>query len=123
MSEKYHFEDWTDSQLKDIYEFICDEYRRRLCEQWSVPFGESWWILDRIGTELCIADAPWGIGMDEIRYLVDNHITEPRFMEWWSFVENEIHDGLCPPRINFKNWFENNCRPKDLNNGENNAVV
>lgn len=103
--------------LKYEYERCCNEYRRLLCELWDVRPEEAWWVSGRIGTELCIADAPWGIGMEEIIYIVENKVSHLAFMQWWDFVESEIHDGKQYPRINFRSWFEMNTRPKNLGNG------
>lgn len=100
-------------ELKASYELICQEYVRRLCELWEVYPEEAWWVSDRIGTELCIADAPWGLGMDDIMYIVENKVTLSAFVEWWDFVEKEISNGERLPRINFRSWFMG-ARPKDL---------
>lgn len=107
------------SGLSKVYDGICEEYRKRLCEQWEVRLDESWWVADEIGGELCIADAPWGIGMSEIRYLVDHAISQSDFLLWWDFVEDEIHDGQPCPRINFKSWFERGLRPEMLKEKQN----
>lgn len=86
MSEKYHFEDWTDSQLKDMYESICEEYRRRLCEAWKKPFSESWWQGDIIGSELFIADWWMPLDMQDLRYVVENDVSEKAWVEHCDFV-------------------------------------
>jgi len=100
--------------LSKVYEGVCEIYRKRLCEQWDVPFGESWWIADQIGEELCIADSPWSLNMQELRYLVDNCIEEKAYWEYWAFVESELDNGHGHPRINFICWFRFGIRPKDL---------
>ena len=105
-----------EKNLSALYESICDEYRRRLCELWDVPFEESWWAgsESRAGEELCIADSPWGLDMEMIRYIVEKSVDFKSFMEWWGFVEDEISNGQRLPRINFRSWFELNCRPDIL---------
>jgi len=100
--------------LAEVYEGVCEIYRKRLCEQWDVPFEESWWIADQIGEGLCIADAPWVLDMLELRYLVDNSISEGAYLEYWAFVEQEINGGHDRPRISFMSWFRFGARPKDL---------
>lgn len=104
-----------EKNLSALYESICDEYRRRLCELWDFPFEESWWVGSeaRAGEELCIADAPWGLDMQMIRYIVENAVEFKSFMEWWDFVESEIHDGRNMPRINFYHWMKG-LRPEML---------
>lgn len=100
--------------LKALYEMVCEECRRRLADLWDFPLDEGWWVADRIGTELCIADAPWGLDMEMISYVVEHEVSFKSFMEWWDFVEEEIHNGYSLPRINFRSWFEMNCRPDIL---------
>jgi len=100
--------------LARVYEGVCEVYRKRLCEQWDVPFGESWWMADRVGEGLCIADAPWVLDVPELRYLVDNCVEDKDYWEYWGFVEQEINGGHDRPRISFMSWFRFGARPKDL---------
>lgn len=104
--------------LSEAYEGVCEIYRKRLCEQWNVPVKESWWIADQIGEGLCIADAPWVLDLPELRYLVDNSISEGAYLEYWAFVEQEINSGHDRPRINFMSWFRFGARSKDLKRDE-----
>lgn len=104
----------TGSQLKNMYESICEEYRRRLCEQWNIPVDESWWHGDAIGEGLFIADWWMSLSINEIRYVVDNYISEAQWMEYCDFYESEINSGNDHPRISFYSWFVRGCRPKDL---------
>ena len=115
MSDACFIREFTNKgiSLQAMYEACCDEYRRRLCELWEVPFDESWWVADKTGEELCIADAPWGLDMQMIRYIVEKSVDHKSFMEWWDFVESDIHDGHCPPRINFYSWMRG-LRPEML---------
>ena len=112
-----------EKNLSALYEAICDEYRRRLCELWDVPFEESWWAADESGGELCIADAPWGLDMQMIRHIGENAVDLKSFMEWWGFVESEIHNGHCPPRINFYHWFSFGARPDSLKDCKHGAIT
>lgn len=103
----------SQKELAKTYEGICEEYRRRLCEQWEIPFDESWWHGDAIGEGLFIADWWMPLNVQELRYVVDNNVTEKAWLEYCDFVESEIHDGRQYPRINFRSWFMG-VRPKDL---------
>lgn len=103
--------------LKQSYELICQEYVRRLCELWEIYLKEAWWVDNRIGTELCIAYAPWGLSMEQVTYIVEHKISHNDFMEWWDFVESEIHTGKQHPRINFISWFSLGARPEILSDG------
>lgn len=112
----YDIEEAPVSMIKKMYESCCQEYVRRLCELWEIYLKEAWWVADRIGTELCIADAPWCLSMEQVIYIVEHKISHNDFMEWWDFVESEIHTGKQHPRINFHSWFSLGARPEMLNN-------
>lgn len=102
----------NDSGLKLCYEACCEEYRRRLCNQWDFPIEESWWISDKIGGALYLADFWLNIVMEELRYMVDNDIPEADWLEYADYLETEFmaHDN---PRINFWSWFSG-LRPEML---------
>ena len=111
------------TRLKSAYEDICQEYVRRLCEAWEIPLEESWWMADRVGEGLFLADWWMPLYMQELRYIVENGVTHEAWMEYCAFVESGINDGNECPRINFYSWFALNCRPKDLDNEQTDAVV
>lgn len=100
--------------LKNAYEEICNEYRRRLCDMWEVPYGETWWHGDKVGEGLFLSDWWRPLDIQELRYVVENIVTEKSWLEYCDFTESEIHDGRQYPRINFCSWFEKGLRPKDL---------
>lgn len=102
------------SGLPKIYEAVCEEYRRRLCNAWEIPFDESWWHGDEIGEGLFLADWWMPLDMQELRYVVDNGVTFEAWLEYCAFMESEIIKGNDRPRINFTSWFKFNARPKDL---------
>lgn len=107
------------AQLKGAYEEICNGYRRRLCEMWKLSFNETWWHGDKIGGGLFIADWWCPLEMQELRYVVENGVTQGAWIEYCDFVESEIHNGQKCPRINFHSWFVLGARPKDLKDGIN----
>lgn len=102
------------AQLKGAYEEICQEYARRLCEAWEIPFEEAWWHGDEIGGGLFLADWWYPLGMQELRYVVENGVTHDAWMEYCDFVESVIKGGNERPIINFHSWFALNARPNDL---------
>lgn len=105
------------TQLKSAYEDICQEYVRRLCEAWEIPLEEAWWHGDEIGGGLFLADWWYPLGMQELRYVVENNVTHDVWMEYCAYVEAEINNGNERPLINFHSWFALNARPEILNNG------
>lgn len=115
--QEYEMQDAPSLLLKKMYESCCEEYRKRLCEAWEIPFKESWWMADRVGEGLFLADCWMPLYMQELRYVVENNVTHEAWMEYCDFVESGINDGNEHPRINFYSWFSLNARPEILNNG------
>ena len=99
--------------LKMCYEHLCNEYRRRLCAMWDFPFEESWWFSDKVGSGLFLADWWCPLSMEELRYIVENNVTEEAWFEYCTFLESEINADR-KPRINFFSWFELGARPEIL---------
>ena len=60
------------------------------------------------------ADWWYPLGMQELRYVVENGVTHDAWMEYCDFVESVINGGNERPLINFHSWFALNARPKDL---------
>ena len=98
--------------LQAMYEACCEEYRRRLCEMWGMSLDESWWLSGEVGSQLFMCDWWLPLDMQELRYVVENNITFDAWMEYCTFVENEIHEKR-KPRINFFSWFMG-ARPEML---------
>lgn len=103
-----------EAPLKELYEYCCQEYVRRLCEAWEIHLEEVWWICDEIGGGLFLPDFGVPLDMQELRYVVENNVTHEAWMEYCDFVESEINNGRERPRINFRSWFSLNARPENL---------
>lgn len=99
--------------LSRMYDACCEKYRRRLCAQWEISFGSSFWISDIIGDELSVGDYRV-LDMPEVKYCVDNGVAYEAFDEYWNFVMDEAHKGYNHPRINFNSWFRLGARPDIL---------
>lgn len=101
--------------LKATYESCCEEYRRRINEQWSLDIKDSWWIpSDRTGMTLALCDLEYSLSMEDVRLMVDLGISYEAFNEWWNHcVSGDPEDY----HINAYNWFVNGCRPKDFEQG------
>ena len=98
------------AQLKGAYKEICNEYRRRLNEQWQLDIKDSWWIpSDRVGVTLALNDLEYSLSMEDVCLMVDLNISYEDFCEWWNHCLSnpEYH-------ISAFNWFVNRIRPKDL---------
>lgn len=95
-----------EKSLSSLYEMVCDEYRRRLCEMWDIPFDESWWMADKIGEGLFLCDCNIPLDMPMLRYVVENNVSESDWIQWCDFVDSEIFAGRNIPRINFYHWMK-----------------
>lgn len=99
-------------ELKSTYEQCCEEYRRRINEQWQLDVKDSWWIPTyRIGEVLALCDCEYSLSMGDVKYFVDHETSFEDFEEWWNLI---IKNDSCP-LIDCEDWFERGCRPEDLN--------
>lgn len=102
----------NNATLKAVYEHCCEEYRRRLCEQWELYYKDSWWIpSDRIGETLALQDCEYSLSMSDVIMFVNKEISFKDFEEWWNY-NNEWEDHF-EGYVNAYSWFEKGYRPKD----------
>ena len=88
--------------LSEVYNEVCEEYRRRLCKQWDLDCEkQSRWVLDRVG-ETLIVDIIGGfaINMDEIRIMVENGVSLDAFMQFVDYYTRD--NDICP---SIHGWF------------------
>lgn len=65
---------------------ICFQYVEAFCQRHGYTPERDAWVNGDVGTTICINDMY--IGMDEIRYDVDNEIPVEKFTEWyWKSLE------------------------------------
>lgn len=98
--------------LPKVYEGICEEYRRRLCDQWDLDIKDSWWVADRVGETLAVCDLEYSLGMEDVRLFVDNNVTYENFKEWWNYNLDAFNYAKHP--INSHSWFVLGARPENL---------
>lgn len=90
--------------LSEVYNEICEEYRRRLCKQWDLDIKQTWWIpTDRAGETLALNDCEFSIGMADVRLFVERNIPYEEFIKWWDYnVEATESDCI---EVNAYTWF------------------
>lgn len=98
--------------LKQLYEYCCEEYRRRLNAQWNFDIKDSWWVADRVGETLALCDLEYSLGMEDVRLFVDNNVSYEDFKEWWNYNLDAFNYANHP--ISSHSWFVLNCRPENL---------
>lgn len=74
------------TNLKKQWEDICNEYARIFCAKHSYSFDPDMWVANDPGSVIEVCDM--FVGIDEIRYDIDNDIPEEYFAEWyWKGLE------------------------------------
>ena len=108
-SLKFQISQSNNHTLKAVYEHCCEEYRRRLCEQWEITPSTATWD-DPLCEGLLYIDFVSGIVLDmsQVRLLVENNIKLDDFIRYWDYA-SRTKEGV----INMKNWFLKGLRPKD----------
>lgn len=108
-SLKFQISQCNNDTLKGVYEHCCEEYRKRLCEQWDIPLENATWDSSMCENLLCI-DFIGGIVLDiaQIILLVSIEVKLDDFIRYWDYA-SKTKKGV----INMKNWFLYNVRPKD----------
>lgn len=92
----------SNAYLSEVYNEVCEEYRRRLCKQWNLDCEkQSGWVCKRVG-ETLVVDIVGGfaINMEDVRLLVENAISIDAFMQYVDYYT--WHTDSCP---NIRNWF------------------
>lgn len=76
----------SQKELKENYRKACTDYANTLCEMWELEPNDkrSWWVSDDVGGLFCMNDDTF-IGMNEIRYCVDNGIDFDTFSDWQDY--------------------------------------
>lgn len=105
-------EESGDSALKAVYEACCEEYRKRIHQQWGLDIRDSWWVVDKIGDGLILNDCEYSLDMDDVRYFVDYKTSFEDFVEWWNYVLDESEKEDEELLIGIYSWFVKGNRPK-----------
>lgn len=106
-SLKFQISQSNNSTLKAVYEHCCEEYRKRLCEQWEILPSQTSWH-GALGEGYIYIDFIGGIvlAIDQVRFIVENEIKLCDFLKWWDYGSK---NKFCPT---MENWFLKGYRPK-----------
>lgn len=106
-SLKFQVSQSNNATLNAVYEQCCEEYRKRLCNQWEIHMDSTKWE-DKFQDFLYI-DFISGIllSISSVIFIVDNNINLSDFLKWWDYGSK---NKFCPT---MENWFINGIRPKD----------
>ena len=84
------------SDLQKKWADVCNEYLRKFCEKHEFDYETAYWVGDDPGTIACVADI--FVGMDEMRYDIDNNVPEDKFLKWYDYsldvynIESDYHE-------------------------------
>lgn len=67
--------------IKDRWADICNEYLKKFCQKHKYNIDPYPWVGDNPGTVAMIGDLL--VGMDDMRYDIDNNIPEDFFEKWY----------------------------------------
>lgn len=102
-----------DSALKAVYEACCEEYRKRLHQQWGLDIRDSRWVAERIGDVLILNYYEYSLDMDDVRYFVDSKTSFEDFVEWWNYTLDEFYKEDEGQPVNVYSWFVKGYRPEN----------
>lgn len=81
--------------MKALWDKLCNKYLAAFCEKHGLDLDDAYWVRSEPGTVAAIGD--YFVGIDEMRYDIDNNIEESRFFEWYYYtldireIEGEYH--------------------------------
>ena len=82
--------DYIKKEIKTEFESVCNAYLSLLIKDWGYTNeGENvntlgWWVADEVGGLYCFQDDLF-ISMDDIRYCVDNNVSEETYLEYIDY--------------------------------------
>ncbi len=77
---------------KDQWNEVCEAYLSEFCKRHGFCREDAWWIGDDPGGLAQIGD--YFVGMNEIRYDVDNSVPEKNFFLWYDY-DQEVREIEC----------------------------
>lgn len=97
----------TISKIKKEYNDVCDKYISLFKSKYfpEIPLDTYWVDLDSIGGVLYIND--YFFSFDNIKYAVDNNITEDSLFEWYDHTMSLSTGSAVEDTPTLKEWWEN----------------
>lgn len=93
-------------RLKTTYAQVCNDYLKKFCANYELPYEEDAWVAQDPGTIAAVAD--YHVSIDTIRYCVDNDLKDTHeLLSWYDYcteVYSLVDDEL--PLPNFKSWHK-----------------
>ena len=90
-------------QLKEQWKQACNGYLAELLRMWKLDAFYAYWIGDDVGGVLDYGGGDFTIGMDDMRYCVENDVTQEQYIEWQEYCCDAAEFGFDLP--NLKSWM------------------
>ena len=87
--------------LNNDYEESCNMFLHALMAIWNLDPKRGFWVGDVVGDVYCYNDDGF-IGMDDIRFVVNNNISQEYFEEWMEYNTWARTMGFYAPDL--KRW-------------------
>lgn len=88
------------------FENTAELYRIELCKMFNVRYSDTDWIANNVGGVLDVQCGRLTLSFDDVRYIVDNHMTLAEVDEWQDYnnAVNYIKGYLN--NINLQSWHK-----------------
>lgn len=90
--------------LKENFENAVNGYVAAFLELFEIDKSYTWWVRDRIGTDVFCFNDLHAIGLDEMIYCVENDIPYGEFLEWEEYNVKCSEYNL--PTMNLNAWHK-----------------
>lgn len=78
-------EQFKNDELKTVFNLICDEYAKRLCNMYNWYYEDCFWVADLRAGTFCSSDMEYSLSLEDIILIVENNLPFEEFLEWWDY--------------------------------------
>lgn len=117
--QKNDIEKADNEYLGRIFNWVCDEYAKRLCEKYGWYFEDCFWVADLRAGVFCASDMEYSLSLEEVKLLVDNDVPYSKFVKWWDYnymmhmaIQNNPNDESLH-EVNLWAWIKGYHGDKD----------
>ena len=86
-------------QLKEQWKQACNGYVNELLRMWELDSYYGYWIGEEVGGVYDYGGGAFTIGMDDMRYCVENDVTQEQYIEWQEYICDAAEFGFDTPNL------------------------